>query len=815
MMIKFGGGCGKRKFMAFVQMFLLIGLSFAVAGILGEGVGRVQGLEEFGPPELVPDPIPGTIPHAPAVTGTPAQAPIIPLGESLTDSQVIAAQRQGLTIFEAPDGRLIASRELEPFKIAGSLTEGSGWNGLYTAEEATKAGFGEATNIMIDGKPVGIIKDSSGNFIGSDGTVFKQATDGSWSSAGKIAAPTPDKAAAPTFLESIFGGKAFGAGWGGALMSGAVWGSIVGFGSYYIAKMMGQTPGQAKSIGMGLGIGTFAGSTLYLYGANNAAALTAHPFLLSGGGAFIIGAGIAATIIILTYKKEKKEIVQFQCYPWEAPTGGRECEVCNTDPLLPCSEYRCKSLGQACEIVNAGSDKEMCVWVHPDDTEAPIITPWNDALRPKDELRYLPDNAVRPPARGAKISKLGEVDGCLQAYTKLEFGITTNEPAKCRIDYDLVTGFDNMSQAFGNSQMLLYNHTQKLRVPSPFTEAEEDGEDIPEIHTDGTYTLYTRCMDANGNFNIDAFSFRFCVQPGPDTTQPKIITANIPDGSPVQFGVDTIEGLEIYVDEPAECRWSRTDKAFSDMENTMSCATESYQINADLNYVCSGTLTGIKDREDNKFFFRCKDYAKENRNEMTSSFPLTLRGTEELVITKTGPSGVFEGSTSIATIYLTAETAHGADEGKAMCYFDNAVDGEFNIGMEFSDSYIHNQSLDLGAGSYNYYFKCVDDGGNAAYASTNFTIKIDRAVPIVARVYRELDTLTVVTDEKAKCAYSLTSCDYNFAEGVAMAWEDATKKTVHYAEWDTDATYYIKCADLQGNEPSPTACSIIAKGSEL
>jgi len=800
-----------KKAISVFEMILMISLSFAIAGLIGDSIERVDASEL------------GTI----IVNGKRMEGYFF-------DNGLNFLGKDGNIYRGLGGGKYVPLSQIPTTQPAGAavsetLVPGGAGSGSNLIDLGTKS-------IMYKGKVYEGVKFFRGADglhyakLPNEGGIVFDAAKGEWVKAntlpkGVVESGKPFEAGssaaggASDIIGGIFGGKALGTSTmggviGGALISGAVWGGIVGGAAYAIAKMVGQTPKQAASIGMGLGAGTFVGATLYLTGVNApAAGGAAIPFLTTQLASFVWGGGVAAAVILLTYKKEKKELIQFQCLPWEAPIGGNDCEKCNKDPLQPCSEYRCKSLGQACEIVNAGSENEMCVWVHPDDTSAPMISPWKDALRPKGELRYVKDTAVRPPARGAKIVKIGEVNGCLQAFTKLEFGITTDEPAKCKIDYELVDGFENMSNWFGNTQAFLYNHTQQLRVPNPFNE-EGDANEIPEIHNDGTYTLYTRCMDANGNFNIDAFSFRFCVQPGPDTMQPIIEGTSILDGSPVPFNVDSVP-IEVYTNEPAECRWSRLDKAFSDMENKMECATESYEINPDLNYVCSGTLTGIKNRQDNTFYFRCMDYAKENRNVMTESYPLTLKGTEELVITKTGPNGTIKGSTSVATVYLSVETAHGADNGKATCYFDTDESGDFNIGMDFTGGYIHNQSLDLGAGNYRYYFKCVDAGGNAAYSSTEFTIEIDKTYPSVARVYKDSDTLKVVTNEKAKCAYSLTSCDYNLNEGEPLLYDDPAEKTVHYTKWDKEATYYIKCADLQGNEPPPTQCSIIAKGSEL
>ena len=118
-------------------------------------------------------------------------------------------------------------------------------------------------------------------------------------------------------------------------------------------------------------------------------------------GQITTGLVVAAVIFILTYSKEKKKTVTFECLPWEPPLGGAKCEDCNLDPFRPCTEYRCKSLGQACELVNAGTGKEQCTWVSKFDVNSPKITPWIEALSPTSS-KYIPDTNVRPPALGTK-----------------------------------------------------------------------------------------------------------------------------------------------------------------------------------------------------------------------------------------------------------------------------------------------------------------------------------------------------------------------------------------------------------------------------
>lgn len=40
------------------------------------------------------------------------------------------------------------------------------------------------------------------------------------------------------------------------------------------------------------------------------------------------------------------------CSVWQPPLGNSNCEACNNDPLKPCSEYRCRTLGSTCIFNN-------------------------------------------------------------------------------------------------------------------------------------------------------------------------------------------------------------------------------------------------------------------------------------------------------------------------------------------------------------------------------------------------------------------------------------------------------------------------------
>ncbi len=531
---------------------------------------------------------------------------------------------------------------------------------------------------------------------------------------------------------------------------------------------------------------------------------------LTGPQAALIGVGIAAVVFILLYKKEKQKVVTLQCLPWEAPLGGADCERCNQDPLKPCSEYRCKSLGQACDIVNKGTTQERCVWIARNDVKSPLITPWKEVLT---EKHVYTDMRGRPPSRGTQIKYSQSTDGCIQPFTALEFGLRTDEPSQCKIDIISNKTFDEMQFYFGESNLFAYNHTEKLRLPSPDSVTAES----PELPSEGLYNFYVRCRDANGNVNEDEFVFNMCVDKSPDSTPPVIESTSITSGSAVTFGVQNTT-LSLFVNEPSECKWSKQDKGFDLMENNMSCSSHVYQQNAQQLYPCTTTLGGIKDKEDNAFFFRCKDQPLKPENERNTnqeSYAFTLKGTQSLSILAVGPNSTITGSTSIVQVNLTATTDDGADEGKATCYFSpTGKEGDYVTMFETND-WKHKQILSLPSGSYTYFFRCIDAGGNLDQKNTSFTILTDRSAPQVTRVYKESDALKLVTNEDAQCSYSLSSCNFVFEEGINMLLLNSQERGVHATPWKPQQSYFIKCRDDWGNEPSPNACSIVVGASTL
>lgn len=519
------------------------------------------------------------------------------------------------------------------------------------------------------------------------------------------------------------------------------------------------------------------------------------------------GIGVGVVVFLLLYEKHDEKIVSFSCLPWQAPTGGDNCEECNKQGL-PCSEYQCKSLGQSCELINKGTNEEKCVWVNRQDVNPPTIEPWEDALL--NDYRYIPDGTISPPDRGVKILYDKSQDKCIPAFTPLSFGVELNEPAKCKIDVLRKENFETMS-SFMSGGLSRYNHSYALSLPG--TSALEL-ENIT-LQNDGNYELYVRCQDSNGNSNTATFVFKYCVDPGADTTPPLIVTTSILNNVPIAFNQSSIN-LEVYVNEPSQCKWSHNDRDYDSMEETMSCSSSIFEFNAQVLYKCSTTLTGLKDRVENKFYFRCKDQPnalESDRNVNVESYEFTLIGTQPLVIDSIKPDDTtVRDSTDAVKVTIEVKTSAGYKEGEAICYYSNTGNENNYIKFFETGSFEHSQDLFLTEGSYEYFIRCTDLGGNSDYETINFDVKTDLFSPLVVRAYKEENFLKLITNENAECVYSTFDCNYEFEEGTKIIVVNGTK---HFTSWSTESSLYVKCQDDFGNQPLPNQCSINVKPSDF
>jgi hypothetical protein len=623
----------------------------------------------------------------------------------------------------------------------------------------------------------------------------------------------------------IFGKHTLSYGWGG-LYEGISWAiGVTAITGFLTSMLPDKQQGLVKPFGQALAAGLFVGRTTWglvkQFGGTTGTATQGKLFgkISAGTTGFVAGALVSYFVFANQYTKtkDKEASIEFKCLPWQAPLGGADCNKCNSNAAQPCSEYRCKSLGQTCVLLNQGTGFERCIDSSPNDVTSPGIKPWKEVLTKGYKYTDVQD---RPPGGEATSSGHMKIvdektDGCLKAFTAFDFGIVTTDkgtagtaivtqPAQCKVDFNHTLNFDAMSYYLDDNNLYIENHTQRVSLPG----TDLLNKTFPGVKNNGDYTLYIRCRDGNGNENRDEFAVRFCIDKSPDLSAPVISKVSIPSGSPVLYKIDNVS-VSVYTNEPSSCRWDRKDGSYSNMNNQMTCSNQVWQMNADLLYECKTTLTGIKDRENNDFYFRCTDLSN---NTMQQSQAYRLIGTQPLDILSTSPSGTIKSSTSTATLSLGVKTDNGYKNGEATCFYSNTGIDKDYIAMFETNTNTHKQDLDLVGGNYTYYFKCVDAGGNTAYNKTNFLVDIDKTAPVVSRVYSTEGKLIVVTNEDSQCSYSTSSCNFKISEGINMPYDNSVN---HYAEWKTEQSYYIKCQDNYGNQPSPTDCSIVIRPYSL
>jgi hypothetical protein len=580
----------------------------------------------------------------------------------------------------------------------------------------------------------------------------------------------------------------------GNVVEGFLWAAGVYAAARMIIPMISTDANLATAGSLALGLGVLAGKSVYgllLESEGKAAAMN---------WGLLAGVGTAVVIFALVYRHETQEIITFNCLPWQAATKGNNCHFCNEQGILPCTEYQCRSLGQACQLLNKGTKQEKCAWVNQNDVSPPVIQPWLKVLT--EGYVYTPNNQISPPDRGVNIELQSSSTKCVKAFTPLTFGINTNEPAMCKLDVTRKNTFDEMSYSFSGG-LSLQNHSYTLSLPGAAALAPEN----ITLANGGNYNLYVRCQDANGNADTADFVFKFCVEKGPDTTPPLISGTSIPSGNPIASGQISVN-ISVYVNEPVEgCKWDHIDLGYENMGNTMDCSKAN--LITDMNdrglYTCTTKLDGLKDRQENKFYFRCKDLAGNSNKE---SYPYSLMGTQPLVIDSVEPSGIVKDATENVKVTLKAHTSAGYSDGKADCYFSSTGNENDYVKFLNTNSFEHSQDLWLPEGTYTYSIKCIDLGGNADTKTASFEVKSDVNAPTVVRVYHEETNLKIITDKPARCVYDVKDCSYNFDKGVEMT---VVNELNHYTAWNTDSNFYIKCRDVNGNQPDPDKCTIIVK----
>lgn len=479
----------------------------------------------------------------------------------------------------------------------------------------------------------------------------------------------------------------------------------------------------------------------------------------------------------------KESTVTVTCSPWQAPVGGSDCEKCDDDPNKPCTEYRCKSLGQLCELINAGTGNETCVSMSPLDSTSPLITPSEGSLQKGNTVT----ETIFPGGfEGFKINEI------LEPFTPISFGILTDEPAQCKISTEQGIAYDNMKEVYFGNNFFTIEHRIALNIPLDTATADLS------IQNDGLYTLYVRCQDKAGNANEKDYFIQFQVKAGPDLEPPIIEATSLPPNAQIPY--DTTTTLySVFLNEPAECRYAFSDKDYDQMTNNFECASTISPIFYGL-YECKTNLTGLDPEQDNIIYTRCRDQPTAeltDRNTNSESHIQVLKPSDPLTIVSTSPSGpIYQDS-----VILEVKTADGAErDGTAQCGFSK-TQSNFILFSQTNAS-IHTQSLvNLPKASYIYYVQCIDLANNVVSDTIEFEISVDNNPPKIVNLYKDMTTAThllhLVTDEPSTCEYSTTG-KFNPGQGKLMT---GTNVAEHDAVLDSEI-YYIRCKDTADNQMS-------------
>jgi len=481
--------------------------------------------------------------------------------------------------------------------------------------------------------------------------------------------------------------------------------------------------------------------------------------------------------------KTKTEDIVATCNPWVAPEGGSDCEKCNQGPLK-CSEYRCRSLGQTCKLINTGTSNEKCVNVAPNDVTSPIIAPWKEAIT--SGYQDIEQITNERGEKGYRITQL------IKPFTPIALGIKTNEPAQCKYGLNHSIRYDKMQDTYFGDSLYDYNHTLTFSLPSELTQDQ-----VLRLTNGGIFNLYIRCKDASGNANERDYFIRFQIDKSPDLTPPVIEATSILNNAFIPYGINSTQ-LSIYVNEPANCKWDKKDTEYEIMNNTLQCATTSSQVSV-INYgtyECRTTIDGIKSPQTD-YFFRCKDKPsapEKERNVNSESYRFTLRATEKpLKLTSIEPSGTLYDANPIIRVV----TEGGSSNGAAVCAYSNQ-NVQFNNMILFleTNGTIHRQPFNLTTGNYQYFVKCQDIAGNELSANTTFTIAVDTTPPRIMQLYKDVGAsiLHITLDEDSTCEFSAVD-RFRFGDGTPMTGTGKDHELSISAN-----KHFILCRDVFNNE---------------
>jgi len=464
------------------------------------------------------------------------------------------------------------------------------------------------------------------------------------------------------------------------------------------------------------------------------------------------------------------------CHIYTAPIGGTPeiCEQCQSSQLIPCTEYKCRSLGQSCEYL---STERKCI-------SAPCI---DDTSPPEITTCKSTDLSLKPYATSPK------PDGCTITEEIPEFStnfimLETKDYSRCRWSPYIGKKFDPADTTtawFDEEAIFTKEHFWGMNLGNGSSDLIKQN-----CKTEDYCTFYVRCQDKCDNKMQSDYYLKFKVKPGPDLFPPDIFSVAVPSGVAVPASLKEVD-FYMFVDDGTgidECRYSKTDETFDSMPFKFSCSKiKNLEENG---YECT-TKFNLSAASDTTFYFRCQDNS-DRKNTNPESYEFIITRAQALQFTKESlPSGIIQQP----NVGISLET-----NNKALCYY--SLNDNKEILFNQTDSQQHSTRIKEENGNYNLKIRCIDEAGNEKIQDSDFRIDYT-SHPIIRRVYKLSNLLYIQLNQDAACKYSRTDRNFNPKDGVEMAKQQSNVFKV--SGQDADAlVYYIICKSAITTNDSPT-----------
>jgi hypothetical protein len=621
----------------------------------------------------------------------------------------------------------------------------------------------------------------SSSVLVTDGVVVSQAGQQVWNGGQFL-----------TSIKGSLGNMAGGLTVAGAAIAGSYAGMYIG---KMIVKKQNWSPGRANQFIAGISA----------VGAAAVAAFTTIYIMIWGTLCNNpAGCVIALVVTIVTsiytncvdnsWKEHEYYIMNFNCESWQPPAQG-DCSLCNND-VRPCSEYRCKSLGDNCHYFIDNGEPGYCTTFN--DIWSAQIKPWEELITPGNKYSEIKFSSF-------KIQSINEEQ--VAAWTPITFGITTDKPALCKLDIRHTKNFDEMAYEMSSTINLDLNKIDGMHhlitlSPNVKLEDFQAGATTPPLE-EGENDYFIRCRNFAGQVNEGEFTVRIKVASGPDLTPPEIKKFYPESNSYLKQNSNSTE-LYVYINEPAECRFAQEydENSYSEMKNNMSCLTGSQYAEYGL-WTCYAKLQNLSVGE-NKFFFRCKDQPnlaetellRGNENRESAQLKLTVcnKPLNVSIILPMQQKLEIENN----TLQLVLETTGCVNGGDATC--------SYSFGGNYADFKItggktHRQIFDnMQNGNYSVDIKCQDEAKNVEDVTILFNIETDEVAPRIVRIFSDTENFVIKTDESAECIFakddSSVGCDVAFENTLPNI--QGSLLSIPYSP----GKYYIRCRDKNNNLPS-------------